>query len=135
MKLFADALRTVARQGDLLVRLGGEEFVWLCRGAAADQGPALCERLLRQLREQPLKVNGQPLHVAASLGFVHLPTWPDTASDWDDALKIVDYAVYCRKPSGRDGWTGSWAPSPRRSSLACRRQRWKNAAGSGVSGR
>ncbi len=106
LKLFADALRTVARQGDLLVRWGGEEFVWLCRGAAVDQGPALCERLLRQLRGHPLMVNGEPLHVAASLGFVPLPTWPGTAPDWDGALKIVDYAVYCSKASGRDGWTG-----------------------------
>jgi len=106
LQLFADALRAVARQGDLLVRWGGEEFVWLCRGAAADQGPALCERLLRQLREHPLDVNGQPLHVTASLGFVPLPAWPGTAPEWDGALKIVDYALYRSKSSGRGGWTG-----------------------------
>jgi len=106
LKLFADALRSVARQGDMLVRWGGEEFVWLCRGAALDQGPALCERLLRQLREQPLMVNDQPLHVTVSLGFVPLSIWADTAPDWDGALKIADYAVYCSKASGRDTWTG-----------------------------
>ena len=88
------------------MRWGGEEFVWLCRGAAVDQGPVLCDRLLRQLREHPLMVNDQPLHVAASLGFVPLPIWPGARPDWDGALKIADYAVYCRKASGRDGWTG-----------------------------
>jgi diguanylate cyclase (GGDEF)-like protein len=105
LQQFADTLRAVARQGDLLVRWGGEEFVWVCRGAGADQGPALCERLLRQMREQPF-VEGTSHRVTASLGYVPLPTWENAAPDWDTALRIADYAVYCTKASGRDGWTG-----------------------------
>jgi diguanylate cyclase (GGDEF)-like protein len=106
LKLFADALRAVARSGDLMVRWGGEEFVWVCRGADAAQGPALCDRLLRQLRENPLDVGGQPLPVTASLGFVPLPTWPGATPDWDAALRIADYGVYCSKNAGRNRWTG-----------------------------
>jgi GGDEF domain-containing protein len=87
------------------VRWGGEEFVWVCRGASADQGPALCERLLRQMREQPA-VEGTARRVTASLGYVPLPTWADVAPDWEAALRIADYAVYCTKARGRDGWTG-----------------------------
>jgi diguanylate cyclase (GGDEF)-like protein len=105
LQQFADTLRAVARQGDLLVRWGGEEFVWVCRGAGADQGPALCERLLRQIREQPF-VEGTSHRVTASLGYVPLPTWDNAAPDWETALRIADYAVYCTKASGRDGWTG-----------------------------
>ena len=44
--------------------------------------------------------------VTASLGFVPLPVWPGTATDWDAALRIADYAVYCSKDAGRDAWTG-----------------------------
>ena len=106
LRQFADALRAVARQGDLTVRWGGEEFVWLCRGASADQGPALCERLLRQLSDSPLDVDGKPLPVEASLGFVPLPVWPDGATNWDGALRVVDFAVYCSKGRGRRTWTG-----------------------------
>lgn len=95
----------MARQGGLLVRWGGEEFVWVCRGTGADQGPALCERLLRQMREQPF-VEGTQHRVTASLGYVPLPTWENAAPDWDTALRIADYAVYCTKAGGRDGWTG-----------------------------
>jgi diguanylate cyclase (GGDEF)-like protein len=105
LQQFADTLRAVARQGDLLVRWGGEEFVWVCRGASADQGPALCERLLRQMREQPA-VEGTSRRITASLGYVPLPTWADAAPDWEAALRIADYAVYCTKARGRDGWTG-----------------------------
>ena len=106
LKLFADALRAAARTGDLLVRWGGEEFVWLCRDASAEQGPALCERLLRQLREHPLTVDGQALTVSASLGFVPVPVWPGAPADWDMALRIADHAVYCSKDDGRNRWTG-----------------------------
>ncbi|MBP6597659.1 MAG: GGDEF domain-containing protein [Arenimonas sp.] len=105
LQQFADTLRAAARQGDLLVRWGGEEFVWVCRGAGADQGPALCERLLRQMRQQPA-VEGTSRRLTASLGYVPLPTWPDAAPDWEAALRIADYAVYCTKANGRDGWTG-----------------------------
>ena len=106
LRLFADALRAVARNDDLMVRWGGEEFVWLCRNTDAAKGPQLCERLLRQLRDNPLDVDGKPLPVTASLGFVPLPVWPGTATDWDAALRIADYAVYCSKDAGRDAWTG-----------------------------
>ena len=105
LQQFADTLRAVARQGDLLVRWGGEEFVWACRGADADQGPTLCERLLRQMREQPF-VEGTSNRVTASLGYVPLPTWEKATPDWEAALRIADYAVYCTKARGRDGWTG-----------------------------
>jgi diguanylate cyclase (GGDEF)-like protein len=105
LQQFADTLRAAARQGDLLVRWGGEEFVWVCRGAGADQGPALCERLLRQMRLQPF-VEGTSRRITASLGFVPLPTWENNVPDWEAALRIADYAVYCTKASGRDGWTG-----------------------------
>jgi diguanylate cyclase (GGDEF)-like protein len=106
LKLFADVMRDVGRDGDLLVRWGGEEFIWLCRGAAFEQGAALCERLLAMLRDRSLNVGGRALLISASLGYVPLPIWPGTATDWDSALKIADYAVYCSKASGRGGWTG-----------------------------
>ena len=103
---FADALRAVARHDDLLVRWGGEEFVWLCRGADVDQGPALCERLRRQLRERPLEVSGGTVPITASLGFVPLPVWPESSADWELALRIADHGVYCSKSAGRNRWTG-----------------------------
>lgn len=106
LRLFADSLRATARNDDLLVRWGGEEFVWVCRGASVDQGPALCERLLRQLRETPLDVDGEALLVTASLGFVPLPVWSKGDPGWETALRIADYAVYRSKARGRASWTG-----------------------------
>lgn len=69
-------------------------------------GPTLCERLLRHLREHPLRVEGRELPITASLGFVPLPVWPDAATSWEEALRIADHAVYCSKDAGRDRWTG-----------------------------
>jgi predicted signal transduction protein with EAL and GGDEF domain len=51
-------------------------------------------------------VEGTSRRITASLGYVPLPTWQDAAPDWEAALRIADYAVYCTKARGRDGWTG-----------------------------
>jgi diguanylate cyclase (GGDEF)-like protein len=106
LKLFADALRSVARPDDLLVRWGGEEFVWLCRDATLDEGPLRCEQLRRTLRDHPLQVAGGSVEITASLGFVPLPVWPEIEVDWALALRIADHGVYCSKSAGRDRWTG-----------------------------
>jgi diguanylate cyclase (GGDEF)-like protein len=111
LKHFADILRKTARSHDLAVRWGGEEFVWLCREASPAQGAALCERLLSQLRDAPLLVHGKPLVVSASFGFVPLPVWPGTVTDWETALRIADYGVYCAKAEGRATWVGFSAGS------------------------
>lgn len=103
---FAEALRSVARHDDLLVRWGGEEFVWLCRGATLEQGPLLCERLRQALRDNPLQAADGSVEITASLGFVPLPVWPDLEADWALALRIADHGVYCSKSAGRDRWTG-----------------------------
>lgn len=106
LRHFADALRAVGRQGDLLARWGGEEFIWVCRGAGADQGPALCGRLQRHLREHPLRVDGDCLPITTSLGFVPVPVWPGARRHWELALRIADHGVYASKAAGRDCWTG-----------------------------
>ncbi|SDD70108.1 sensor domain-containing diguanylate cyclase [Aquimonas voraii] len=106
LECFAEALRSVARHDDVLVRWGGEEFVWLCRGATLDQGPQLCERLRRALQHNPLQVAGGRVEITASLGFVPLPVWPGMDADWALALRIADHGVYCSKSAGRDRWTG-----------------------------
>lgn len=112
LRHFADALRSVSRANDVLIRWGGEEFLWVCRGMSAPSAPMLCERLLQALREHSFEADGSRERITVSLGFVTLPLWPEHEDDWETALRVVDHAVYCTKANGRDGWTGFAGAAP-----------------------
>lgn len=104
---FASVLRGVQSERDVLVRWGGEEFIWLCLGAGAADGQAQCERLRAALNDVDIRGdNGQRIRVTASLGFVAIPIWPGIECPWEVVLRLADNAIYKSKAEGRDRWTG-----------------------------
>jgi len=106
LKHVADVLRKCRRSGDDLIRWGGEEFVWLCPNASADEGPRFCQRLQHALESTPIVVDDTELRVTASMGFAGVPLWPDRVADPDLALRLADHAVYEAKHAGRNIWRG-----------------------------
>lgn len=106
LKHVATVMRGCARRGDTLVRWGGEEFVWVCRGARAEDGPRICESLRAALAANPVMLNGQAVVVTASLGFAPMQVWRDEVPMPDLALRLADHAAYRAKRGGRDRWAG-----------------------------
>lgn len=106
LKHVAEQMRSVARAGDSLVRWGGEEFVWWCRGANAADGPLLCARLQAVLAENPFQIDGQQIAVSASIGFAPLPLWSGQGAASDIAMRLADHASYLAKRAGRNCWFG-----------------------------
>ncbi len=102
----AGVLRQCQRAGDDLIRWGGEEFIWLCPNARAEQGPALCQRLQQALAAAPVEIDGVEQRITASLGFAALPLWPGRPVEADLSLRLADHAVYEAKRAGRDTWRG-----------------------------
>jgi diguanylate cyclase (GGDEF)-like protein len=93
LQRFADIARLRMGPGDVLARMGGEEFLLLARG----QNPlALAERLRRDFAE-PLP--GLP-PVTASFGLV-IDCRPDPAA-FRDGLRRADEALYRAKEGGRN---------------------------------
>lgn len=103
---FAEVLRECQRDSDVLVRWGGEEFVWLCPDTAVSAGPMLCERIRAALEARPIAIDGVKVPVTSSMGFAALPLWPDIGSDWMLTMRVADVALYQAKNAGRDGWRG-----------------------------
>lgn len=96
---FANALRKVVRQTDVLVRLGGDEFCIIYTYASLDKAKALAERLRKQLpREIPLpKGVIHQLRWTGGLSAMH-----DKDAKPDDVLWRADQALFQAKEAGRN---------------------------------
>jgi diguanylate cyclase (GGDEF)-like protein len=100
LRIVANRLSTVVREGDTTARLGGDEFVVLVEGATLDAGPELvAERLLAVLR-QPYDLSGKAgrqLSLTVSIGIAS--GLRDTA---EELLRDADLALYAAKLAGRN---------------------------------
>lgn len=110
----ANLLRDIQRGSDVLVRWGGEEFVWLCPEVGVEAAAVLCQRIRAQLHARPLRLESEHIPMTASIGFAALPLWPQRSADWNLSLRVADAALYFAKVEGKDrsvGFVGGFAPS------------------------
>ncbi|WP_460591077.1 tetratricopeptide repeat-containing diguanylate cyclase [Frateuria aurantia] len=111
---FADALRSCSRADDILVRWGGEEFLWIIATPELELAEQLFSRLRQRLQAQPLQLPRDTLTLTASAGYGMTPTWAGVDSGWAVDLTVIDAALYRAKSTGRDrivGFVGSTPPT------------------------
>ncbi len=95
----AGILRRALRDGDLALRLGGEEFgLWL-PGAAIAQATEVAERVRLAVSGAPLIWNGHPVPITCSIGGAAVP---DTVGAAANLYSAADAALYRAKSGGRD---------------------------------
>ncbi len=95
----AARLRAVVRGGDIVSRLGGDEFGLLLRNVEEAQLHQIAARLLRTLTE-PVEIDGQIVSVGASVGFAVSTTGEE---DPEALLEEADRAMYRSKREKRTG--------------------------------
>ena len=99
----ARRVREATREGDLVVRWGGEEFLIVARTREGLLAPHLAQRLLDLLGGEPVLYDGHHIPVTVSLGFVSLPLAPHGLHlPWERAIDLVDTAMYLAKAHGRN---------------------------------
>jgi diguanylate cyclase (GGDEF)-like protein len=105
----AARLRQAFREGDAVVRWGGEEFLVLARDTDRGRAPELAERVRALVAGTPFTLDDDTaLQVTCSVGFAVFPLasqWPQ-ALDWSRVLRLADEALYAAKGAGRNGWFG-----------------------------
>ena len=96
LQCFAQTLRGHARDGDLLVRVGGEEFVWVTAEPHADALLARVETARSAYSSLP-----EARAVTVSAGVAHGPG-EITAGQLSELLNAADTALYRAKEEGRN---------------------------------
>ncbi len=91
VKVAARARRTV-RQGDLLCRLSGDEFVLACPGIGDDRASEIATRL-RDVMAEPFQVGAAQVRIGASVGVAS----SDPTSTVASLLSSADSAMYLDK--------------------------------------
>lgn len=102
----ARRLRGALRAGDVLSRLGGDEFtVLLPELPSLAHAQQVAEKLQRQLMA-PCRIQGSELSLGGSIG---VACYPDDARDTETLMRYADMAMYAAKERGRGGWA-TYAP-------------------------
>jgi diguanylate cyclase (GGDEF)-like protein len=94
----ARRLRKNIRQEDAAARWGGEEFLILATACPLEKGVMLAEKLRAVVREKPIRVGEDALHVTMTFGV----TAYARGKTFDELLKDVDVCLYAGKQRGRN---------------------------------
>ena len=90
-------------QGALVARYGGDEFIAALPGIDLYRARELAEEICTRLRDEPLRTRGPAVTVTASIGVHAVDTGAGHESvATDQALQVVDDALYAAKSGGRD---------------------------------
>jgi len=92
-------------EGDLLARIGGEEFLVALPDASPARARRVAERLCDAIRATPVAVPGvaAPIPVTLSIGVTVVQTGPGTpVPDMQTVLEEADRALYAAKAQGRN---------------------------------
>lgn len=100
LKRVADEARSVLREGDILCRYGGEEFLAILPGAGEEDVRAIAERIRRLMETLIHRVGGHEFRVTVSLGFGS--TAGTAVQDEMALVDAADAALYAAKRMGRN---------------------------------
>ena len=99
LTLIADRMRQLARDADIVARMGGDEFAILqYRVENADQAVGLARRILEGVA-RPIEIVPYRIEVGASIG---IALHDGAKCSANEMLRQADIAMYAAKAAGRD---------------------------------
>ncbi|MFT4518064.1 MAG: diguanylate cyclase (GGDEF)-like protein [Halioglobus sp.] len=105
IEVVANRLKGCVRQGDMVSRMGGDEFVFISTAFPSNESAALTmsrisEKILQVVAE-PVDIGGREIRASASMGIAIYPR------DGDDSIALLrnaDAAMYAAKDQGRSSF-------------------------------
>jgi diguanylate cyclase (GGDEF)-like protein/PAS domain S-box-containing protein len=99
LRITAQRVKSLLRSGDVICRLGGDEFLLRVAGTDVAAATSVADRIIAAL-ENPLVDDGIALGVRASLGIAPF----DPTRTYAELLSRADAAMYAAKRAGKGRW-------------------------------
>jgi diguanylate cyclase (GGDEF)-like protein len=102
LRLFTRAAQSRLRAGDLLARMGGDEFCIVLPSTTLREGAVVARQVLDACRMETLQWNGITLPLSASIGVAQ---WrPEIGLHAARLMAAADRVLYTAKQDGRNGY-------------------------------
>jgi diguanylate cyclase (GGDEF)-like protein len=99
LKQLGKRLQDLTEPGDIAARYGGEEFALVLPGRDAKGAFLKAEKIRQSVESEIFWLRQQPTRVTLSLG---VATFPASAKDREDLIRLADQALYKAKAGGRN---------------------------------
>ena len=99
LKAVAQRLRDTLRSEDIVIRMGGDEFVVILKSVRNSEDVSEASLRITESLSSPIVIDGRPLITTASIG---VSLFPRDGADMGELLRHSDTAMYQAKERGRN---------------------------------
>ncbi len=101
LKQVANILRSSIRQGDVVGRLGGDEFLIAITDLKSPKAAELVADKIVKALNSPFKIMSKEVNISGSVG---ISIFPDDGNDVEELIKSADASMYSVKNSGKNSY-------------------------------
>jgi len=101
LKQVANILRSSIRQGDVVGRLGGDEFLIAITDLKSPKAAELVANKIVKALNSPFKIMSKEVNISGSVG---ISMFPDDGDDVEELIKSADASMYSVKNSGKNSY-------------------------------
>ena len=101
LKVISGRLLRCSRRTDLVVRLGGDEFLILLNNIGSDTALTLLVERIMEAIQKPIRIEGKLVEITGSAG---VAICPQDGVLWEDLIRKSDEAMYMSKNQNQKRW-------------------------------